>query len=118
MSSINAWPNSREMSLTPVNYRGVWILRRIFFVELIAGVGMLGMGLLLVPAIPYVLLDVVLTPDELRNEAVVDRTLWMLGKTVPLHMTAWILAGTCLIGTSIVGRRIVGGIPTTVATAE
>jgi hypothetical protein len=92
--------------MSPEPYRRVSILRRIFFLQLVAGIGMVFLGLFIVPSLPYLLLDVVLNPTELQDDTKLNDTLSLLQRHVPLDMISWIAAGVFLIGTSFAGRRL------------
>ena len=92
--------------MTLDHLRRIGIVRRIYLVQLIAGFGMLAMGLIGVPAVTYSMLDVVLSPAELLDDAKLDATLSLLQRPNALYMATWIAAGVFLIGTSIAGRRL------------
>jgi hypothetical protein len=78
-------------------------MRNIFVVQLVVGVAMLFWGVCIVRAMPYLLLDQVLTPDDLLDAATYDRTLQGLLGAFTLEFAMWLLAGFVIIGLSILG---------------
>lgn len=86
-------------------------IRLIFLVQMIAGLAMIGMGLFIVPTIPYAMLDVVLSQPELLDDAKHDTTLSLLQRSNSLYMFCWIAAGAFVIGTSLVGWQLMQEVP-------
>jgi hypothetical protein len=81
------------------------VVRFLLVAQFVAGGLMIGLGLFIVPLLPHVMMDVVLTPDELRDEAKFNTTLALLQHSVPFYMTTWIIAGLFVITTSAVCYR-------------
>jgi hypothetical protein len=66
-------------------------------------VGCLFCGATLDTVLPHLLLDAVLTPEELETEAIRERTLAMLQKVKSAHNAYWFLTGGVLIALSFLG---------------
>jgi hypothetical protein len=78
------------------------LMRILFILLLIVAVVMVGQGLL-VEVRPYILLDVVLTPEELRDERTHDATLELMQKATSYDSTCWLTLGAIVAGLAIVG---------------
>jgi hypothetical protein len=86
--------------------RSQLIMRRIFLLQLFAGLWMFAIGLFIVPLLPHIQMDAVLSPAELQDDAKFEYTLSLLQREVPFYMAAWMLMGAFVIGTSLVGHRL------------
>ena len=81
-------------------------MRKLFLVQLAGGLLILAWGLLVVPILPYVQLDVVLTPEQLRDQALKQQTLTML-QQIERHDMIWAAAaGLFVVVTSAIGLRL------------
>jgi hypothetical protein len=83
-------------------------MRKLFILQACFGVFVLLWGVIVVPAMPYLMLDVVLTPEELRDNLKQDETLMLLQKCFS-RMPA-IATGLFVISTSMLGLRLTGKI--------
>ncbi len=92
--------------MSPDRPSRVKTIRLIFLVQMIAGLAMIGMGLFIVPTIPYAMLDVVLSQPELLDDAKRDATLSLLQRPNSFYMFCWITAGAFVAVTSLVGRQV------------
>jgi hypothetical protein len=79
------------------------ICRICFGVLLALGVGLLVMGLLIVPVLPHFQLDVVLTPAELADTHKREATLRMLRIAIGNQWLFWTGAGLVAICASSIG---------------
>jgi hypothetical protein len=77
------------------------LMRNLFILLLIVAVVMVGQRLL-VEMRPYILLDVVLTPEELRDERTHDTTLELMQKATSYDSTFWLTLGAIVAGLAIV----------------
>lgn len=57
-------------------------------------------GVFVVPVLPYVLLDVVLTPEQLKDASRCDETLALLQAPNSYHFAGWIAGGVVVTVTS------------------
>jgi hypothetical protein len=78
-------------------------IRRCFLATLTAGAALLGLGLLVVPVLPHFQLDVALTPEQLRDKAVVEQTTELLERASGNQWAIWSLAGLLVIAVSLRG---------------
>jgi hypothetical protein len=86
--------------------RRIVFVRRAFGAQLVAGLAMFAFGLFIVPTLPHAMMDVVLTPEQLRDVAKSGETLALLEHSVPLYMIAWICAGLFVSVTSVFGYHL------------
>lgn len=81
--------------------------RRIFIwcfgITLFLGIAWVAFGLLIVPILPWVQLDRVLTPDELADPQKKEATLALLKHARGNVWLFWTGAGVCLIVVSAIG---------------
>lgn len=59
------------------------------------GLLFIGFGLIVLPILPAAQLDVVLTPAQLRDDALREQTLAMLQKAGGNQWLLWVTAGCC-----------------------
>lgn len=78
-------------------------VRLVLAVQLFAGLAMLLCGLIFVPMMPYVLLDVVLTPAELADTEKHDATLEMLKVALRHETVLWSIGGVIVSSLSAIG---------------
>jgi predicted RNase H-like HicB family nuclease len=90
----------------PDTSRRARLIKRIFAIQLLAAFGMIAMGVFMAPALPHVVLDAALTPQELQDDEVFQNRLSLLQRTNSFYMTAWIGAGLFLIVTSVAGGQL------------
>jgi hypothetical protein len=81
-------------------------MRRLLIVQLAFGIFVLFWGAFAIPVMmPHVLLDVVLTPEELQDQKKVDETLELL-KKVNGRSNGTIATGLFIVTTSVIGLRL------------
>lgn len=68
------------------------------------GVLMTFLGVMVIPVLPHLQLDVVLTQEELRDEATREATLQMLKKAGGNQWLFWTVPGLILVAVGAVGR--------------
>lgn len=76
---------------------------KLFAVLIVVGAAMILWGLVIVPAIPHVMLDVVLTPDELSDFDLRLETLQKVSQTLRIEIWAWTSAGVVVAGIGVWG---------------
>jgi hypothetical protein len=81
-------------------------IRRCFAATAALGLLLVGFGLVIVPLLPVSRLDVVLTPDQLRDEVVREETLEMLEKAGGNEWLVWTVSGAAVSAISVVGLRL------------
>jgi hypothetical protein len=80
-------------------------VRTLFIVQLVVAALMAFQGLLVV-ARPYALLDVILTPEQLRDKSAVESTLALLKKATWYDGACWLVLAGFLGGLAIIGLRL------------
>lgn len=80
-------------------------IRRLFWAQTLFGLCVIGWGLVVPAMMPYVMLDVVLTPAELQDVAKHDSTLVLL-KKVNYGSTIAIASGVFMVVVSTIGLRL------------
>jgi hypothetical protein len=83
-------------------------MRKLFILQVCFGIFVLLRGLFVIPAMPYVMLDVVLTPEELHDNLKHDESLTLLQKC--FSRTPTIVTGLFVISTSMLDLRLTGKI--------
>jgi hypothetical protein len=78
-------------------------IRRCFIVTGGLGLFLVLFGIFVMPTIPYFQLDAVLTPDQLRDEKLMDETLMMLQKVLGNQPQFCMLFGLAIVAASAVG---------------
>jgi hypothetical protein len=81
------------------------VCRICFGVLLAVGIGFLFVGLVVVPLLPHLQLDAVLTPWELADRQKRDATLVMLKRAAGNQWLFWAAGGLVVTVTSVVGLR-------------
>lgn len=80
-----------------------------FSLLLALGILWTAIGLLVIPALPYVQLDAVLTMEELRDSAKREATLKLLQKAQGNESPFWTAAGLLVAGISVTGLKAARG---------
>jgi hypothetical protein len=79
------------------------MMRRILQFQLVFAVAMLFWGVFIIPAQPYLVLDVVLTPAELADHERHDDALRLLSYGDRVEQIAWLVAALAIAVMSIAG---------------
>lgn len=82
-----------------------------FMLLLLMGFGLLFVSLLITPTLPYLLLDVVLTPEELRDQQKMADTFAILKKATKQAWRPWLVTGVLVTTFSSVGLWAASGRP-------
>ena len=80
-------------------------IRACFAITLLIGLGCFLCALMVDDFGPYVMLDAVLTPDELADEQIRNRMLAILNKAKGFTAPYWFITGAVIVAVSIIGLR-------------
>jgi hypothetical protein len=80
-------------------------LKVLFVVQLFVAAAMIFMGIL-VAVRPYLLLDVVLTPEQLSEHAAHDATLALMQKATGNNDVWWYIFGSVTAAIALIGLRL------------
>lgn len=78
-------------------------MNRLNATQMAIGLAMILWGLVVVPVVPHAMLDVVLSPDELRDAELTTETLRKLSQVLSLERWAWAGAGALVAGIGALG---------------